>query len=128
MMRKCLRSPSPNIFFCYKKAISYSTSTDNKPFQKLQAPFSANDTTLPVIPPASFIVSMKIFTILTASTSLFGVFASAAPLSSLDTRAFPVFVNFYGADEGTSFFQSFPANEGPVKISRFFLKSPTSQP
>ena len=68
---------------------------------------------------------MKISTILTAST-LFGAFASAAPLSALDTRAFQVGVTFYGADEGTSFFQTFPANEGVVKISKF-LKKFTSQ-
>lgn len=65
---------------------------------------------------------MKISTILTAST-LFGAFASATPLSTLDTRAFQVGVTFYGADESTSFFQNFPANEGVVEISKFFESS-----
>lgn len=69
---------------------------------------------------------MKISTILTAST-LFGVFASATPLSALDTRAFQVGVRFYGADEGTYFDQTFLANEDPVKISKFFFFSPKSQ-
>lgn len=64
---------------------------------------------------------MKISTILTAST-LFGAFASATPLSALDTRAFQVGVTFYGADQGTSFSQVFPANEGVVKISKFLKK------
>lgn len=68
-----------------------------------------------------FLVDMKISTILTAST-LLGAFASAVPTSALDTRAFQVGVTFYGADEGTSFFQTFPANEGPVKISKFLKK------
>lgn len=70
---------------------------------------------------------MKISTVLIAS-KLFAAFASAAPastapLSALDTRAFQVGVTFYGADAGTSFFQNFPANEGPVKISKFLKSS-----
>ena len=65
---------------------------------------------------------MKISTVLIAS-KLFAAFASAAPLSALDTRAFQVGVTFYGSDEGTSFFQNFPANEGVVEISKFLKSS-----
>lgn len=65
-----------------------------------------------------FSVEMKIFAIFTAS-ALLGAFASAAPppASALDTRQFQVGVTFYGADEGTSFFQTFPADNSVVKIS-----------
>lgn len=63
---------------------------------------------------------MKIFAILTAS-ALLGAFASAAPppASALNTRQFQVGVTFYGSDEGTSFFQNFPADNSVVKISTF---------
>lgn len=63
---------------------------------------------------------MKIFAILTAS-ALLVAFASAAPppASALNTRQFQVGVTFYGSDEGTSFFQTFPADNSVVKISTF---------
>lgn len=61
---------------------------------------------------------MKIFTIFTASAFL-GAFAHAAPPSALDTRQFLVGVTFSGADPGTQFFQTFPADNSVVKISTF---------
>lgn len=97
----------------------------NKPFQRLQAPSEQTIKSSPCHT-ASFSVNMKISSILTAST-LFGVFASATPLSALDTRAFQVGVTFYGADEGTYFSQIFLANEDPVKISKFLFFIPKSQ-
>lgn len=61
---------------------------------------------------------MKLSTILTAST-LLGAFVSAAPLSALDPRVFQVGVKFFGADEGSYFDQTFPADGTLLKISTF---------
>lgn len=107
---------------------SHPQSPVNKPFKSSQLPQqkkpkTANNTTLCHTVP--FVFDMKISTILTAST-LFAAFASATPLASLDTRAFQVGVDFYGADQGTSFSQVFPANEGIVKISKFLKKKKSS--
>lgn len=119
MMRKYLRSLSPT--FWKINLILYLQSTSPP---KAPSPPSKTTKQQPIQLSLSnrlFLVDMKISTILTAST-LLGAFASAAPTSALDTRAFQVGVTFYGTDEGTSFFQTFLANEDPVNISKFLKK------
>lgn len=108
MLRKYLRKSLSHILRSISSLYSSPQSSKNPLHIAKQYSSSINPS----------IFDMKIFTIFTAS-ALLGAFAHAAPPSALDTRQFLVSVTFSGADKGTQFSQTFPADNSVVKISTF---------